>query len=243
MKIILTSESSINGDLENISAKRGILISKKIVLEIKPHDVGETYNKAAEEFENIIFQSKNAVIHSIAIHNSLAKNESAKMYCLGKYTKVELQKYFKNEVIHPIYEYSSENLLSVIGEIDIKNRSYLIIKGSGGRDFLEKEIRRLGGVVKVACMYKRITRKDFLKEQDLLENKNNYLVVSSKTALTSLLDRIKKFELEYKIILVVPNERIVEDGDSGLISDIMVIPNDSNAKEYIKLIEEHNGKQ
>ena len=74
MKIILTSESSINGDLENISAKRDILISKKIVLEIKPHDVGETYNKAAEEFENIIFQSKKAVIHSIAIHNSLAKN-------------------------------------------------------------------------------------------------------------------------------------------------------------------------
>ena len=55
MKIILTSESSINGDLENISAKRDILISKKIVLEIKPHDVGETYNKTAEEFENIVF--------------------------------------------------------------------------------------------------------------------------------------------------------------------------------------------
>ena len=242
MKIILTSESSINGDLENISAKRGILISKKIVLEIKPHDVGGTYNKAAEEFENIIFQSKNAVIHSIAIHNSLAKNESAKMYCLGKYTKIELQKYFDNEVIHPMYNYCSENLLSIIEETDIKGKSYLIIKGSGGRDLLEQEIRRLGGVVVVACMYKRVSRKDFLKEQDLLENKNNYIVVSSKTALTSLLDRIKKFELEYKIILVIPNERIFEGGDSVLISDIMVIPNDSNAKEYIKLIEEHNGK-
>ena len=243
MKIILTSESSINGDLENISAKRGILISKKIVLEIKPHDVGGTYNKAAEEFENIIFQSKNAVIHSIAIHNSLAKNESAKMYCLGKYTKIELQKYFDNEVIHPMYNYCSENLLSIIEETDIKGKSYLIIKGSGGRDLLEQEIRRLGGVVVVACMYKRVSRKDFLKEQDLLENKNNYIVVSSKTALTSLLDKIKKFELEYKIILVIPNERIFEGGDSVLISDIMVIPNDSNAKEYIKLIEEHNGKQ
>ena len=242
MKIILTSESSINGDLEKVSAKRGILISKKIALEIKPHDVGEIYNKAAEEFENIIFQSKNAVMHSIAIHKSLAKNESAKMYCLGRYTKIELQKYFDNEVIHPMYNYCSENLLSIIEETDIKGKSYLIIKGSGGRDLLEKEIRRLGGVVKVACMYKRVTRKDFLKEQDLLENKNNYLVVSSKTALKSLLDRIKKFELEYNIVLVIPNERIFEGGDNGLISDIMVIPNDSNAKEYIKFIEEHNGK-
>ena len=243
MKIILTSESSINGDLEKVSAKRGILISKKIALEIKPHDVGKIYNKAAEEFENIIFQSKNAVIHSNVIHNSLAKNRSAKMYCLGKYTKIELQKYFDNEVIHPMYNYCSENLLSIIEETDIKGKSYLIIKGSGGRDLLEKEIRRLGGVVKVACMYKRVSRKDFLKEQDLLENKNNYIVVSSKTALTRLLDKIKKFELEYKIILVIPNERIFEGGDSVLISDIMVIPNDSNAKEYIKLIEEHNGKQ
>ena len=243
MKIILTSESSINGELENISARRDILISRKIVLKIEPIDIGETYNKAAEGFENIIFQSKNAVIHSIAIHNSLAKNESAKIYCLGKYTKVELQKYFKNEVIHPINDYSSENLLSVIREINIKNRSYLIIKGSGGRDFLEKEIRRLGGFVEVACMYKRLPRKDFLKEQDLLEDKNNYLIVSSKTALKSLLDKIKKFELEYKIILVIPNERICEDGDSGLISDIIVIPNNSEANEYIKLIEEHNGKQ
>ncbi len=242
MKIILTSESSINGDLENISAKRDILISKKIALEIKPHDVGKVYNKAAEEFENIIFQSKNAVIHSNGIHNSLAKNENAKMYCLGKYTKIELQKYFVNEVIHPIYNYSSENLLSIIEDTGIKSKSYLIIKGSGGRDLLEKEIGRQGGVVKVACMYERVTRKDFLKEQDLLENKNNYLVVSSKTALKSLLDRIKRFELEYKIIIVIPNERIFEGSDNSLISDIMVIPNDSNAKEYIKLIEEHNGK-
>ena len=63
--------------------------------------------------------SKNAVRYSKNLHKGLQKNKKAKIYCLGKYTKIELKKIFNNKIVHPDSKYSSESLLELIAKENI----------------------------------------------------------------------------------------------------------------------------
>ena len=110
-----------------------------------------------ETANNIIFQSKNAVRYSKNLHKGLQKNKKAKIYCLGKYTKIEL-KNFNNKIVHPDSKYSSESLLELIAKENINKENFMIIKGEGGRDYLENNLRHLGCNVKTVNTYRRVAK-------------------------------------------------------------------------------------
>ena len=141
MKIIATSDLTIYDELRKVCDDNKVLIDKKVALKIEAIKItNEEYKRYAREFGNIIFQSKNAVSYSNDIHNYLLSNKKSKMYCLGKFTMIEIRKFFRNKIEHPENNYSSESLLDLIKRNSIKSKDYLIIKGEGGRDNFKESI-------------------------------------------------------------------------------------------------------
>ena len=115
MKIIVTSDLTIFEELRTLGEKKGFVVEKHHALNIKTKaDINKDELEYVKTANNMIFQSKNAVKYSEKLHKEIQKNKEARMYCLGKYTKTELKKYFVNEVMHPVTKYSSENLLELI---------------------------------------------------------------------------------------------------------------------------------
>ena len=117
MKITVTSELTIYNDLVKLCRNKSISIEKKIALSIEKLSLeNKIYKNPMADVQNIIFQSKNAVKYSVDVHEEIAKNSKAKLYCLGKYTKLELSRLFINEIIHPKENYSSEELIRLISK-------------------------------------------------------------------------------------------------------------------------------
>ena len=77
--------------------------------------------------------------------------------------------------------------------------------------------------------------KDLIKE-----DVNNYFIISSKTALENLVSELKLIKSKNKNILVIPNMRLVEGIGMENINDTLVINNNEEASEYIRIIKEHN---
>ena len=69
---------------------------------------------------------------------------------------------------------------------------------------------------------------------------NNYFIISSKTALENLVSELKLIKSKNKNILVIPNMRLVEGIGMENINDTLVINNNEEASEYIRIIKEHN---
>ena len=152
---------------------------------------------------NIIFQSKNAIDHSLDIHQKIKNNNKIKLYCLGKYSAKKIKEIFFFEAFYPSKNYSSEKLLDlIIKDSPIKSK-FLIIKGEDGRTYLQEKIKERGHEVLVIDVYKLIKHK----------NKN---------------------------ILVIPSMRLTEGISMENIHDMLVINNNEEASEYIRVIKEHN---
>ena len=86
-------------------------------------------------------------------------------------------------------------------------------------------------------VYKRVPNTECISDKDLDSTKNNYFIVSSRTALNEL---IKNITMHNSMILVIPNMRIVEEFAIEAFKDVIVIANDSEAEQYIKIIGKHN---
>ena len=189
---------------------------------------------------NIIFQSKNAIDYSFSIHQKIKSNNKIKLYCLGKYSAKKIKKIFSFEAIHPLKNYSSEKLLNLIVKKSLIKSKFLIIKGRGGRTYLEEKIKERGHEVLAIDVYKRESEnlsplKDLIKKDT-----NNYFIVSSKIALENLVSELKLIKGKNKNILVIPNMRLIEGIGMENINDMLVINNDEEASEYIRIIKGHN---
>ena len=244
MKVIVTSDLTIFEELRTLGEKRGFVVEKHLALNIKTKaDINKDELEYVKTVNNMIFQSKNAVKYSESLHNEIQKNKEAKMYCLGKYTKTELKKYFVNEVMHPVTKYSSENLLELIMKENVSTESFVIIKGEGGRDYLENNLSDMGCNVKTLNVYERIANDSFLDEKVLNVDSNNYLLVSSKLALQELIKTIMNFEKKYPLILVLPNMRLVDGLNTHNFKNVLIICNSSSANIYANILEQDNEKK
>ena len=241
MKITVTSELTIYNDLVKLCHNKSISIEKRIALSIEKLSLeNKIYKNTVAHVQNIIFQSKNAVKYSVDVHEDIAKNSKAKIYCLGKYTKLELNRLFINEVIHPKENYSSEELMRLISKEKKDNTTYIVIKGEGGRGYITEQLLRLGRVVDELNVYRRNEINAFISEDDLSDIENNYIMISSKTALNAFMKFVNKSSAYKKMILVVPNDRLIEGIQDNPFDDVMIIANNNNAKAYIEKMQEHN---
>ena len=189
---------------------------------------------------NIIFQSKNAVDYSLEIHQKIKNNNKTKLYCLGKYSARKIKKTFCLEAIYPSKNYSSENLFELIMDDSFIKSKFLIIKGQDGRTYLEEKIKERGHEVSAIDVYKREPENLKSLKSLLRKDMNNYLIVSSKIALENLISELKLIKDENKNILVIPSMRLTEGINIENINDTVVINNNEEAEEYIRIIKEHS---
>jgi uroporphyrinogen-III synthase len=244
MKITVTSELTIYNDLVKLCNNKSIAIEKKIALSIEKLSFkNKIYTNPMTHVQNIIFQSKNAVRYSVDIHKDIANNTKAKIYCLGKYTKSELNKLFENEIIHPYENYSSEALIDLISKETEYNSTYIVIKGEGGRSYISDQLLKLGKVVDQLNVYRRNEINAFISEKDLSDKESNYILISSKTALNAFIKFTNNLATYKKMILITPNARLTEDIQNNPFNDVMIIANNSSANTYIEKIQEHNDKE
>ena len=241
MNLIVLSQISIYEDMRKYCMLNKASIHQIIAVKILPvkYDITKVINILNDKV-NIIFQSKNAIDHSLDIHQQIKNNNEIKLYCLGKYSAKKIKKNFFLEAVHPLENYSSEKLLDLIAEESLIKSKFLIIKGQDGRAYLEEKIREKGHEVLVIDVYKR-EPENLSSLKDLIKKDiNNYYIISSKTALENLVSELKLIKSKNKNILVIPNMRLAEGIDMKNINDILVINNNEEASEYIKIIKEHN---
>tara|TARA_B110000305_G_scaffold85830_1_gene96680 strand:- start:375 stop:1106 length:732 start_codon:yes stop_codon:yes gene_type:complete len=241
MNLIVLSQISIYKDMQKYCMLNKASIHQIMAVKILPvkYDITKTIDILNAK-TNIIFQSKNAIDHSSGIHRKIKNNNKIKLYCLGKYSAKKIKKIFSFEAIHPSKNYSSEKLLDLIVEESLVKSKFLIIKGEDGRTYLEEKIKERGHEVLVIDVYKR-EPENLSSLKDLIKKDiNNYFIISSKTALENLVLELKTIKSKNKNILIIPSIRLLEDIDMENINDTLIINNNEEASEYIRIIKEHN---
>ncbi|MBT4462309.1 MAG: uroporphyrinogen-III synthase [Gammaproteobacteria bacterium] len=241
MNLIILSEMSVYENLESICDKHGIKIKQVIAVDIVPikYDVKKIKNFISKGV-SIIFQSKNAIAHSIDIHEDINKYPDKEIYCIGKYSAKKINTMLGREAVFPLEDYSSESLFKLASDSLDKNNYVIIIKGEDGRKYLEKKLREMNCIVEVISVYERIPKNLGTLKDSIRDDMNNYFIVSSKTALNNMLTHIQLIEGSAKNIIIVPNIRIVDGLNTKKISQVLVVKNDASAEEYMRVIKKHN---
>ena len=81
---------------------------------------------------------------------------------------------------------------------------------------------------------------EFISEDDLSDIENNYILVSSKTALRAFIKIVNKSPTYKKMVLVIPNKRLIEDIKDNPFDDVMIIANNNSAETYVETMQKHN---
>jgi len=241
MNLIVLSEMSIYEELQRHCKIEKISIQREIAVHILPleYDVRKVKNFLNEK-ASIIFQSKNAVAHSIKVHRQIKNITSGIVYCMGKYSAQKVKEVLLVEPKYPKNNYSSEKVLGMMLK-DLKRESrVLIIKGKDGRNYIGDEISKRGFKTEVINVYCRKAVSLESLENKLIKSANNFFIVSSKAALINLVEHLEKIEGDYKSIVIVPNRRLLENISMDKISNSIIMNNNANPLEYIKAMREHN---
>ena len=239
MKILVLSEMTIYPEIKKICEDKGFAVDKKIVIKIEPMPDG--YPPDNMQYDVVIFQSKNAVIHSKRFWGNIKKQKPA-VYCLGKYTCCVIKEKIGVDATYPKDESSSENLIKIINETMQQtggySKKYVIFSGLGGREIIGEMLRKNNQSVYHSNIYNRREDETIrITENDLDEKNTNYIVVSSRFALKVFLNKTSKFIKKYKAVYIIPNKRVIDKID-GITSSI-IINNLNKASYYIDAILNH----
>ena len=230
MKILVLSEMTIYPEIKKICEDKGLAVDKKIVIKIEPASDG--CPPANMQYDVVIFQSKNAVIHSKKSWEDIKKQKPV-IYCLGKYTCDVIKEKIGIDAIYPKDESSSENLAT-----NNHSKKYVIFSGLGGREIIGEILRKNNQSVYDSNVYSRKEDKTIeITENDLDKNSTNYIIVSSKFALKIFLNKTSGFIKKYKAVYIIPNKRVVDKIDDATSS--IIINNSNKASYYIDAILSH----
>jgi uroporphyrinogen-III synthase len=133
------------------------------------------YSLKDRNFQNVIFQSSPAVENFKDI-NSL---QDKQIFAMGKGTEATLLQ--SNLVAKVPNSPGSDGLMATIKE-NSKGDDYLIIKGEGGLDQIENELKEMGKNVKQICCYKREKFKNYDYVKKDFENANIIIFPSKFSA-------------------------------------------------------------
>ena len=223
MNLVVFSEISIYHELKTICDNENIIMQKVIALDVCPLKYNAEIVKSLPKGRiNIIFQSKNSIKYSNDIHKDI-KEDEIKVYCLGKYSSRIIKDVLLLEANYPQENYSSEDLFKIMIPEMSEAENILIIKGKDGRRYLEKSFKELGHNVEVINVYERRPRKLENLEKYMRPGMNNYFLISSKCALSSVLKCLNEIEGKYQNTLIIPNKRVVENMSIDKFDEIIVM--------------------
>ena len=190
----------------------GHKIKKRIAVDTVPNKLSLTQLSVLDSTDVIIFQSKNAVRHL----DYPLRQSDAKIFCVGPYTRHFLKNKFGLDSKCPKKNFSTDGLLSELKLNDLKDKNICLIKGDDGIDTISKKLK-VKNKVNIINTYKRSLIKDFIVESDFSNEEVNVFISMSKTSMNALTSIISQFHNEYKVVLIVPSERFIEESSDNRI--------------------------
>ncbi|MFT4767204.1 MAG: uroporphyrinogen-III synthase [Glaciecola sp.] len=168
-----------------------------------------------DRYEHVIFVSANAARLGMAcIHDYWPQLPLGQIYwAVGESTALCLEAEGL-QVARPKSDMSSEGLLAMPGLADLQSQQVLIVKGEGGRKFLEQQLRERGAKVDSLECYKRgLAVQDAQECRDLVAMQELALILVSSgeglERLSGLLQPREHTNLAM-ITLLVPSLRVAE---------------------------------
>ena len=190
----------------------GHSIKKRFAVDTVPNKLPLTKLSVLDSTDVIVFQSKNAVRHL----DYPLRQSDAEIFCVGPYTGHFLKSKYGLDSKCPRKNFSANGLLSELKLNDLKDKNICLIKGDDGIDTISKTLKA-NNKVNIINTYKRSVIKDFIVESDFSKEEVNVFISMSKTSMDALKSIISQFHNKYKVILIVPSDRFIEEGsDNGI---------------------------
>jgi uroporphyrinogen-III synthase len=201
----------------------------------------------AEDFQQAIFVSQNAVKYSIERSQLVTDMLPTQVIAVGEGTAARLQQNGFDDVIIPESS-NTEGLLELSSLQSIKGQQILLIKGRGGRELLEKTLTDRGAICYPLEVYSRVSQvieekswNEFsaiaIQNNTISLNKRllNIITLASVDALEALKPKLSDENVAAQIILVVASERIAKQVAKYQVKDI-IVADSANNEAVIKTI-------
>jgi uroporphyrinogen-III synthase len=201
----------------------------------------------AEDFQQAIFVSQNAVKYSIERSQLVTDMLPTQLIAVGEGTAARLQQNGFDDVIIPESS-NTEGLLELSSLQSIKGQQILLIKGRGGRELLEKTLTDRGAICYPLEVYSRVSQvieekswNEFsataIQNNTISLNKRllNIITLASVDALEALKQKLSDENVAAQIILVVASERIAKQVAKYQVKDI-IVADSANNEAVIKTI-------
>jgi len=147
---------------------------------------------------------------------------------VGQSTQKQLSVATEQNVLCPEESFDSEGLLALKALQSIQSKRILIIRGEGGRDFLENELKARGAVVHFFQTYKRV--KIDLNGHELVKNwlqaQINGVIISSIEILNQLFSIVPSNYVTWLsgLTLYVPSQRVADQAAKLGAKHVVLLP-------------------
>ncbi|MEZ5536566.1 MAG: uroporphyrinogen-III synthase [Thiolinea sp.] len=216
------------------------------LLEIVPaEDAGSAQQQLAHtsHYDCVIFISHNAVECAAQLGGESFIN--GLKYCqvgaIGKKTAQALTRYQITVDFLPESGFTSEDFLALSALQTVNKRSFLIIRGEGGRELLAETLRQRGAQVAYADVYRRVcpveSTADKLKQHHLSQQ-IDIISLTSSESLHNLLNLMPDNSWLKQIPLLTGSQRMASDARrAGFTADIIVAadPGDQSMQQALTL--------
>ena len=206
-------------------------------IKIIPPETWESLDKAImniNDYDWILFTSINGVKFFFERLRKLGKDirdlKGIKIGAIGPKTASSLSSMHLNPDFIP-EEFRAEGIIEYFNNMDIKGMRFLIPRAEKAREYLPKELEKIGAKVDVVSAYKTIIpeiKNDYkIVKHMLSEGKIDLAIFTSPSTFTNLIkildiqkDQIKEYFFKTKIACIGPvTEAVIKE--TGLLVDIM----------------------
>lgn len=202
-----------------------------LVIEPLQH-LSATAQQALEQldsFHHIIFVSANAVRVGMERIKQRWSELPAQLisYCVGAASAQLLQNYGVNAV-YPAEAMTSEGLLALPGLASSAGERVLIVKGEGGREYLQQQLQAQGALVTALPVYRRRPQQySDAQLQQLLTQPPGAMLVNSGESLHNMVSLLERCGAtgEFDAVLVVPGQRVAALAREMGFTDVEVARN------------------
>ena len=242
-RLLITRFSPHAEKLTDELKKADIFSIAQPLLEIEALNDDLTTAKFLSGFYDIIIAvSGNAVECTVKLTNQ--HWPTTNYFAVGPSTQKLLKNVTRQNAIIPSSRYDSEGLLELDALHLVKNKNILILRGEGGRDFLDKTLVTRGAVVEFLQSYKRIKLDH---DGQVLVDKwqqasINGAIISSIEILNQLFSLVPSKHTSWLTALTfyVPSERIAQKASALGVVNVELLPNLST-NSIIDFFKKNNG--
>jgi uroporphyrinogen-III synthase len=182
LKVLVTRPARQAASLVEAINRHGGTAHAFPLLDIKPIDPAPAILARVEEYDLVIFVSRNAVNCAWpAISSPISKPVT--VAAVGKGTAIELERHGQPVQVIPEGRFDSDALLSRPELANVSGQKVLIVRGRDGREQLAETLRERGAKVDYAEVYQRLpTEQAFTYQPDQID----VIIITSSQALVHL---------------------------------------------------------